>query len=52
MRRVHPLWRGFWLACLWTAALVLLGGVDWLAAYRGGRTALALVLGVRSEELV
>ena len=46
MRRVHPLWRGFWLACLWTAALVLLGGVDWLAAYRGGRTALALVLGV------
>ena len=46
MRRVHPLWRGFWLACMWTAALVLLGGVDWLAAYRGGRTALALVLGV------
>ena len=46
MRRVHPLWRGFWLACLWTAALVLLGGVDWLAAYRGGRMALALALGV------
>ena len=46
MRRVHPLWRGFWLACLWTAALVMLGGLDWLAAYRGGRTALALALGV------
>ena len=25
MRRVHPLWRGFWLGLILTAALVLLG---------------------------
>lgn len=42
MRRVHPLWRGFWLAVVLTAALVLLGGTDWLAAYRLDRRALAL----------
>ena len=45
MRREHPLWRGFWLACLW-AALMLPGGVDWLAAYRGRRFALALAAAV------
>lgn len=42
MRRVHPLWRGFWLAMVLTASLTLLGGVDWLAAYRLDRRALAL----------
>lgn len=42
MRRVHPLWRGFWLAVVMTAALVLLDGVDWLAAYQLDRRALAL----------
>lgn len=42
MRRVHPLWRGFWLAMVLTAALTLLGGVDWLAAYRLDRRALVL----------
>lgn len=42
MRRVHPLWRGFWLATVLTAALALLGGVDWLAPYRLERRALAL----------
>ncbi|MBQ2953523.1 MAG: hypothetical protein IJE07_08185 [Clostridia bacterium] len=45
MRREHPLWRGFWLACLW-AALLLPGGVDWLAAYRGERYALILAAAV------
>ena len=40
MRRVHPLWRRFWLAVVLTAARVLLGGVDWLAAYRLDRQAL------------
>ncbi len=44
MRRAHPLWRGFWLACLWTAALTLLGGMDWLSAFRGDRTGLTLAL--------
>lgn len=42
MRRVHPLWRGFWLACVMTALLVLAGGMDWLAIYRLDRAALAL----------
>ena len=42
MRREHPLWRGFWLACVWTAALVTLGGADALAAFRG--TELGLIL--------
>lgn len=42
MRRVHPLWRGFWLAAILTAALTLLGGVDWLTPYRLDRRALAL----------
>lgn len=42
MRRVHPLWRGFWLAMVLTAALVLLGGVDWLAPYHLDRRALIL----------
>ena len=40
MRRVHPLWRGFWLACVLTAALVLLGGPDGLAVFRGERAPL------------
>lgn len=44
MRRGHPLWRGFWLACLWTATLVLLGGVDWLAPFRGDESPLILAL--------
>jgi hypothetical protein len=34
MRRVHPLWRGFFLACALTAALVLAGGPDSTAAFR------------------
>jgi len=42
MRRVHPLWRGFWLAAVLTAALTLLGGVDWLAPFRLDRRMLAL----------
>lgn len=44
MRRVHPLWRGFFLACLLTAALVTTGGADWLSALRGDRQALTLLL--------
>ena len=42
MRRVHPLWRGFWLGLILTAALVLLGGTDWLPPYRFDRRAIAL----------
>lgn len=42
MRRVHPLWRGFWLATVLTAALVLLHGPDELAPYRLERRALAM----------
>lgn len=41
MRRVHPLWRGFWLALALTAAL-LLSDVDSLMAYRLNRRGLAL----------
>lgn len=36
-----PLWRGFWLAAAMAAALVLLGGGDSLAPFRGDRKALA-----------
>ena len=42
MRRVHPLWRGFFLACMLTAALLLTGGSDWLAALRGNIAAMTL----------
>lgn len=41
MRRVHPLWRGFWLALVLTAAL-LLSDVDSLMAYRLNRQMLVL----------
>ena len=44
MRRVHPLWRGFWLAVVLTAALVLLGGTNELAPYRLDKRALAFAL--------
>lgn len=43
MRRVHPLWRGFFLACLLTASLVLTGGPDWLSALGGDKQALVLL---------
>jgi len=39
--RIHPLWRGFWLAAAMAAGLVLLGGVDSLAAFRLDRRAVA-----------
>ena len=52
MRRVHPLWRGFWLACLWTAALYLLGGPDWLAPYRPEWAALAFTLSCAAASLL
>lgn len=41
MRRQHPLWRGFWLACAMAAGLVLLGAVDSLAPFRLDRRPLA-----------
>ncbi len=44
MRREHPLWRGFWMACVSVAALVTLGGHDWLAPFSGERQSLVLVL--------
>ena len=43
MRRKHPLWRGFWLATVLVSAEVLLGGLDWLAAYRLDRKMLAML---------
>lgn len=43
MRRVHPLWRGFWLAAALATVLLLTGGPDGLAAYRFERRSLALV---------
>ena len=52
MHRVHPLWRGFWLACLWTAALYLLDGPDWLAPYRTERAALAFALSCAAASLL
>lgn len=42
MRRVHPLWRGFWLAVVLTAILTLLGGMDVLAVCRLDRNLLVL----------
>lgn len=50
MRRVHPLWRGFWLAAVLTAVLVLLHGPDELSPYRldrqGAVMAAAMAFGV------
>ncbi|MBQ8556812.1 MAG: hypothetical protein IJ438_13215 [Clostridia bacterium] len=44
MRRVHPLWRGFYLSLTLVAAIVLMkGGVDALAAYRLDRRGLVLM---------
>ena len=40
MRRVHPLWRGFFLSLLWVMTLLFTGGADWLAPYQGNRHAL------------
>ena len=37
--RSHPLWRGFWLAALLAAGLVLMGFTDCLAAFRLERRA-------------
>lgn len=42
MRRVHPLWRGFWLAAALTAVLTLLHGPDELAPYRLDKQALVM----------
>ena len=44
--RSHPLWRGFWLAALLAAGLVLMGFTDCLAAFRGERGSIALCGGV------
>ena len=46
MRREHPLWRGFWLALLLTATLVLLNGPDTTAAFVGDRSALMSALAI------
>ena len=37
MRIPHPVWRGFWLAVVMMAGLVLMGFTDALAAFRGER---------------
>ena len=41
--RSHPLWRGFWLAALLAAGLVLMGFTDCLAAFRLDRRAVAFM---------
>lgn len=46
MRRVHPLWRGFWLAAALVTVRLLTGGPDGLAAYRLDRRILALSFAV------
>lgn len=46
MRRVHPLWRGFWLAVVMASALVVLGGLDLPSALAGDRAMLAAGGGV------
>lgn len=40
MRRQHPYWRGFWLALSMAAVLFLLGPMDALGPFEGGRKAL------------
>lgn len=39
--RIHPLWRGFWLAAAMAAGLVLLGGIDSLGVFLLDRQAVA-----------
>ena len=46
MRRVHPLWRGFFLAGTLAVTLLLVGGVDGMGAYLLHRRMLALALSV------
>lgn len=46
MRILHPLWRGFWLACAMAASLFLLGPVDSLAPFALDRRAVAFAGGV------
>lgn len=41
MGRMHPLWRGFWLAVVMAAGLVLMGMTDSLSPFRLERRALA-----------
>lgn len=41
MRIPHPLWRGFWLAVVMTAGLVLLGFTDALSPFRLDRRLVA-----------
>ena len=41
MRIPHPVWRGFWLAVLMMASLVLMGFTDALAVFRGDRRMIA-----------
>ncbi len=41
MRIPHPVWRGFWLAVLMMAGLVLMGFIDALAPFRGERRMIA-----------
>lgn len=41
MRRRHPLWRGFYLALVLTATLLLTGGPEAIAPFQGARRALA-----------
>lgn len=41
MRIPHPVWRGFWLAVVMTAGLVLMGFTDTLAPFHGDRRMIA-----------
>ncbi len=46
MRRLHPLWRGLWLALSLTVILTLLGSTDVLSPYRLERKPMALYAAV------
>ena len=41
MRILHPVWRGFWLAVVMMAGLVLMGFTDALSPFRGDRRMIA-----------
>lgn len=44
--RAHPLWRGFWLAAVLAAGLVLMGFTDCLDVFRGERRMVAFAGGI------
>lgn len=52
MRREHPLWRGFWLAAVMAAGLVLLPFADTLGPFRLDRRLLAYAGAIAAGSLL